>query len=246
VELQPFVLVSEGSIPIEASRRKATGRRSGTTARHQRCDGGRVNGRPKALAVLASGPAPLTAASMRWPQSDRRDGRAGSSRMGLEVQAGIPVVCVPGCPIHRHLRRPSPTCLIGPAGTADESRSRRASPCGSSDPDGHEACIPRRLLRAGDFAYEYVPKCCEAGLLGPCAVATSPSADGSAGGRLPTSAHLHRRVDVPVPDSYATGTSAGGPASRPGGAALGGALVAPAITKKTLHQEPMAQARTAF
>ena len=103
-ELDPFVLVIEGSIPNEANKKEgywcgfgndpATGQPMTTSEWIDRLA-------PKAWAVLAVGTcATYGGIHAMAGQSDRRDGSAPIISAGIGNRgAGIPIVCVPGCPV---------------------------------------------------------------------------------------------------------------------------------------------------
>ncbi len=106
-ELEPFVLVVEGSIPNEAIKPEgywcrasaATWRPATPMTTNEWLD--RLA--PKATAILAEvGPAPPTAASTPWPQNPTEGECGVLDYLGWTggPRAGLPIVCVPGCPTH--------------------------------------------------------------------------------------------------------------------------------------------------
>src|SRR4030081_2465403 len=174
-ELQPFVLVVEGSIPNEAIKKEGywaafgntreTGQPMPTAEWVQRLA-------PKALAVLAVGTC-ATYGGIHAMAGNPTGAMGVPDLLGWDwkSKAGIPVVCVPGCPIHPdNLAETITYLLYQAAGTApmipldDELR-----PLWLFGRTVHEGCDRAGYYEQGDFAYEYgAPKCIvELGCWGP-------------------------------------------------------------------------------
>ena len=138
-------------------------------------------------------------------QPDRRDGRGGLPRLGLQdprrhpdrQRAGLPGA--PGQP----LRDDPVPALPGHRRGADDPAGRRGPPDVALRPDGARGLRPRRLLRAGPVRHRVrlaaVPG--EAGLLGPGRQVQRPQARlDQRRGRLPERRRdLHRLHDAGLP-----------------------------------------------
>ncbi|HEY4769341.1 MAG TPA: hypothetical protein VIH51_01915 [Myxococcales bacterium] len=165
-ELQPFVLVVEGSIPNEAIKKEGywaafgnnreTGQPMPTAEWVTRLA-------PKALAVLAVGTC-ATYGGIHAMAGNPTGAMGVPDLLGWDwkSKAGIPVVCVPGCPIHPdNLAETITYLLYQAAGSApmipldDELR-----PLWLFGRTVHEGCDRAGYYEQGDFAYEYgSPKC---------------------------------------------------------------------------------------
>ena len=100
---QPFILVVEGSIPNENNKAKATGRRFGTDRTDGPADPDLRLDRPAGAERLGGD----RGGNLRDLRRNSRHGRKSHGVHGLpdylgwewKSQAGIPIVCVPGCPV---------------------------------------------------------------------------------------------------------------------------------------------------
>ena len=154
-ELEPFVLVVEGSIPNEAIKSEGywcgfgnnpeTGQPMTTSEWLDRLA-------PKALAVLAVG----TCATYGGihAMAGNPTGAMGVPDYlgwGWKSKAGIPIVCVPGLPgpPRQHVRDDPLPALPGDRAGADDPARRRAAAAVAVRRHGARGLRPRRLLRAG-------------------------------------------------------------------------------------------------
>jgi hydrogenase small subunit len=250
-ELQPFVLVVEGSIPNEAIKKEGywaafgnnreTGQPMPTAEWVQRLA-------PKALAVLAVGT--CAAYGGIHAMAGNPTGAMGVPDLlgwDWKSKAGIPVVCVPGCPIHPdNLAETITYLLYQAAGSApmipldDELR-----PLWLFGRTVHEGCDRAGYYEQGDFAYEYgSPKCIvKLGCWGPVVKCNVPKRGWIGGvGGCPNVGGICIGCTMPgFPDKFMPFMD------EPPGASLstkavrlwGGALRSlRAFTTKTLNQEP--------
>ena len=165
-ELQPFVLVVEGSIPNEAIKKEGywaafgnnreTGQPMPTAEWVQRLA-------PKALAVLAVGTC-ATYGGIHAMAGNPTGAMGVPDLLGWEwkSKAGIPVVCVPGCPIHPdNLAETITYLLYQAAGSAPMiPLDKELRPLWLFGSTVHEGCDRAGYYEQGDFAHEYgSPKC---------------------------------------------------------------------------------------
>ena len=250
-ELQPFVLVVEGSIPNEAIKKEGywaafgnnreTGQPMPTAEWVQRLA-------PKALAVLAVGTC-ATYGGIHAMAGNPTGAMGVPDLLGWEwkSKAGIPVVCVPGCPIHPdNLAETITYLLYQAAGSApmipldDELR-----PLWLFGRTVHEGCDRAGYYEQGDFAYEYgSPKCIvKLGCWGPVVKCNVPKRGWIGGvGGCPNVGGICIGCTMPgFPDKFMPFMD------EPPGASLstkavrlwGGALRSlRAFTTRTLNQEP--------
>ena len=104
-ELEPFVLVVEGSIPNEAIKTRGLLVRVREQPRDRPADDDeRVARPPRARRRSPCSPparAPRTAASTRWPVTRPARWASPTTSAGAgNRRPGLPIVCVPGCPTH--------------------------------------------------------------------------------------------------------------------------------------------------
>ena len=165
-DLQPFVLVVEGSIPNEAIKKEGywaafgnnreTGQPMPTAEWVQRLA-------PKALAVLAVGTC-ATYGGIHAMAGNPTGAMGVPDLLGWEwkSKAGIPVVCVPGCPIHPdNLAETITYLLYQAAGSAPMiPLDDQLRPLWLFGATVHEGCDRAGYYEQGDFAHEYgSPKC---------------------------------------------------------------------------------------
>ena len=165
-ELEPFVLVVEGSIPNEKLHERGLlvrlRQRSGDRAadHHQRVAGpagpqGHGDRRRRHLRDVRRHP-------RHGGQPDRRHGRPDYLGWDWKSKAGIPIVCVPGCPIQPDNLSETLTYLLymatgqAPMIPLDEA----LRPTWLFGKTVHEGCDRAGYYEQGDFATEYgSPKC---------------------------------------------------------------------------------------
>ena len=167
-ELEPFVLVVEGSIPNEKlhDRGRLLVRPSATTSRPDSRSppaSGWTGWPPRRRRSSRRGPARPMAASMPWPGNPT--GAMGvPDYLGYDwrSKAGIPIVCVPGCPIQPDNLSETMTYLLyqatgqAPMIPLDEA----LRPTWLFGQTVHEGCDRAGYYEQGDFATEYgSPKC---------------------------------------------------------------------------------------
>ena len=154
-ELEPFVLVVEGSIPNEAIKEEgywcgfgnnpATGQPMTTNEWLDRLA-------PKATAILAVGTC-ATYGGIHAMAGNPTGAMGVPDYLGWDwrSKAGLPIVCVPGCPIHPdNLSETILYLLYQVAGAgADDSAGRGAAADLAVRRDRARGLRPRRLLRAG-------------------------------------------------------------------------------------------------
>jgi hydrogenase small subunit len=165
-ELEPFVLVVEGSIPNEALKSEGywcgfgnnplTGQPMTTSEWLDRLA-------PKALAVLAVGTC-ATYGGIHAMAGNPTGAMGVPDYLGWDwkSKAGIPIVCVPGCPIHPDNLAETITYLLymateqAPMIPLDEA----LRPTWLFGQTVHEGCDRAGYYEQGDFAEEYgSPKC---------------------------------------------------------------------------------------
>jgi hydrogenase small subunit len=165
-EMEPFVLVVEGSIPNEAIKKEgywaafgndpATGQPMTTSEWIDRLA-------PKATMVLAVGTC-ATYGGIHAMQGNPTGAMGILDYLGWDwtTKAGIPIVCVPGCPIHPD--NLSETILyllyqaVGSAPMIPLDAEHR--PLWLFESTVHEGCDRAGYYEQGDFATEYgSPKC---------------------------------------------------------------------------------------
>ncbi len=174
-ELEPFVLVVEGSIPNEAI--KEEGYWAGSApiprpaSRSPRASGS-TGSRRRRWPSSRSARARRTAASTRWPATRPARWACPTTSAGTcESKAGLPIVCVPGCPVQ-------PDNFSGDAALPAVPGRRRTAPLIPLDealrPDValrqtvHEGCDRGGYYEQADFAASTARKVHrEARLLGP-------------------------------------------------------------------------------
>jgi hydrogenase small subunit len=165
-ELEPFVLVIEGSIPNESIKKEgywaafgndpATGQPIPTASWLDRLA-------PKALAVLAVGTC-ATYGGIHAMSGNPTGAMGVPDYLGWswKSKAGIPIVCVPGCPIHPdNLSETILYLLYQAAGSAPMiPLDHELRPLWLFGPTVHEGCDRAGYYEQGDFATEYgSPKC---------------------------------------------------------------------------------------
>jgi hydrogenase small subunit len=165
-ELEPFVLVVEGSIPNEAIKREGywcgfgnnpdTGQPMTTSEWLDRLA-------PKALAVLAVGTC-ATYGGIHAMAGNPTGAMGVPDYLGWEwkSKAGIPIVCVPGCPIHPdNLSETILYLLYQATGQAPMiPLDDQLRPKWLFGMTVHEGCDRAGFYEQGDFATEYgSPKC---------------------------------------------------------------------------------------
>ncbi|MGD9765870.1 MAG: hydrogenase expression protein HypE [Candidatus Binatia bacterium] len=165
-ELEPFVLVIEGSIPNEAVKPEgywsgfgynpATGQPITTTEWIDRLA-------PKALLVLAAGTC-ATYGGIHAMAGNPTGAMGILDYLGWDwkSKAGIPIVCVPGCPIHPdNLSETILYLLYQAAGAAPMiPLDQEHRPQWLFAATVHEGCDRAGYYEQGDFATEYgSPKC---------------------------------------------------------------------------------------
>ena len=154
-ELEPFVLIVEGSIPNEAIKPEgywaafgnnpATGQPMPTSEWVDRLA-------PKATAVVAVGTC-ATYGGIHAMSGNPTGAMGVPDYLGWDwkSKAGLPIVCVPGCPIHPDNLSETLVYLLyqvaGPG--ADDPARRGPAPALAVRRDGPRGLRPRRLLRAG-------------------------------------------------------------------------------------------------
>ena len=166
-ELEPFVLVVEGSIPNEQAPRR------GLLVRLRQQPGDRAADDHQRVAGPAGAqgdggrrrraPAPPTAASTRWRATRPARWACPTTSAGTgSRKAGIPIVCVPGCPIQPDNLSETLTYLLymatgqAPMIPLDEA----LRPKWLFGRTVHEGCDRAGYYEQGDFATEYgSPKC---------------------------------------------------------------------------------------
>jgi hydrogenase small subunit len=165
-ELEPFVLVVEGSIPNEAIKREgywcgfgnnpATGQPMTTSEWLDRLA-------PKALAVVAAGTC-ATYGGIHAMSGNPTGAMGVLDYLGWDWKssAGIPIVCVPGCPIHPDNLSETLLYLLyqatgqAPMMPLDEAHR----PTWLFGATVHEGCDRAGYYEQGEFATEYgSPKC---------------------------------------------------------------------------------------
>jgi len=165
-ELDPFVLVMEGSIPNEAIKREGywaafgvdqnTGQPIPTSTWLEKLA-------PKALAVMAVGTC-ATYGGIHAMAGNPTGAMGVPDFLGWDwkSKAGIPVVCVPGCPIHPdNLAETILYLLYMAAGSAPMiPLDEELRPQWLFGHTVHEGCDRAGYYEQGDFAKEYgSPKC---------------------------------------------------------------------------------------
>jgi hydrogenase small subunit len=165
-ELEPFVLVVEGSIPNEAIKSEgywagfgnnpATGQPMTTNEWLDRLA-------PKALVILAAGTC-ATYGGIHAMAGNPTGAMGVPDYLGWDwkSKAGIPIVCVPGCPIHPdNLSETILYLLYQAAGQAPMIPLDNAlRPRWLFEATVHEGCDRGGYYEQGDFAKEYgSPKC---------------------------------------------------------------------------------------
>jgi len=165
-ELDPFVLVMEGSIPNESIKKegywaafgvdKATGQPIPTSTWLEKLA-------PKALAVLAVGTC-ATYGGIHAMSGNPTGAMGVPDFLGWDwkSKAGIPIVCVPGCPIQPdNLAETILYLLYMAAGSAPMiPLDEELRPLWLFGATVHEGCDRAGYYEQGDFAKEYgSPKC---------------------------------------------------------------------------------------
>ena len=155
-EIDPFILVVEGSIPDETNKAEGYWAAFGTDAADRPADHDVRVDRSAGAATPGrwwpSGPARPTAASTRWRAIRPAAWACPITSAGRgSRKAGIPIVCVPGCPDaagqpHRDAALPA---AHGGGPRADDPAGRCAAADVAVRPDRARGLRSRRLLRAG-------------------------------------------------------------------------------------------------
>src|SRR5690606_7024046 len=165
-ELEKFVLVVEGSIPNEAIKEEgywaafgndpATGQPMTTTEWIDRLA-------PKALAVLAAGTC-ATYGGVHAMAGNPTGAMGLPDYLGWDwrSKAGIPIVCVPGCPIHPdNLAETITYLLYQAAGQAPMiPLDDKLRPTWLFGLTVHEGCVRAGYYEQGEFAMEYGSQKC--------------------------------------------------------------------------------------
>jgi hydrogenase small subunit len=159
-ELDPFVLVMEGSIPNEAIKKEgywaAFGNDPKTSEWLDRLA-------PKALAVLAVGTC-ATYGGIHAMAGNPTGAMGVPDYLGwdFKTKAGLPIVCVPGCPIHPDNLSETITYLLYQATGAAPMipLDEELRPKWLFSQTVHEGCDRAGYYEQGQFAEEYGdPKC---------------------------------------------------------------------------------------
>ena len=208
-ELEPFVLVVEGSIPNEQLHDEgywcgfgndpATGQPMTTSEWLDRLA-------PKATAIVAVGTC-ATYGGIHAMAGNPTGAMGVPDYLGWDwkSKAGIPIVCVPGCPAHprQHVRDADLSALHGHRPGADDSARRRAAAQVAVRRHRARGLRPGRLLRAGRFRHRVrlAEMHREAWLLGPGRqVQRAQARLDQRHRRLPERRrHLHRLHDARLP-----------------------------------------------
>ena len=158
-ELEPFVLVVEGSIPNEEIKSEGYWAASGTTRRPASRSppaNGSTGSRPRRWPSWPPAPAPPTAASTPWPATPPAPWAWPTTWAGTGGRRpGIPIVNVPGCPVQPdNMTETLLYLLYQVAGLAPMiPLDEELRPTWLFGKTVHEGCDRGRLLRAGRFRH---------------------------------------------------------------------------------------------